>query len=121
MEGRVFARFHVDIGIGEGVMEPVEGVEARDWLRFGGIAPPSFPIISREQQFAEKLHAYSLPREDRVNTRTKDLIDMLLLIRHEELDNPTLAAAIKATFAKSATHPKPRELAPPPSEWRPVC
>ena len=94
--------------------------EGRDWLGFGGIAPPSFPVISREQQFAEKVHAYSLPREDRVNTRTKDLIDMLLLIRHEELDNPRLAAAIKATFAKRATHPMPRKLEPPPLEWEPV-
>jgi Nucleotidyl transferase AbiEii toxin, Type IV TA system len=78
----MFARFHVDIGIGDEVMEPVEVVEGRDWLGSGGIAPPSLPIISREQQLAEKLHAYSLPHEDRVNTRTKDLIDMLLLIRH---------------------------------------
>jgi hypothetical protein len=115
-----YARFHVDIGIGDEVLEPVEVVEGRDWLGFGGIAPPSFPIISREQQFAEKLHAYSLPREDRVNTRTKDLIDMLLLIRHEKLDNQRLAAAIKGTFAKRATHPVPQKLEQPPSEWEPV-
>ncbi len=120
MDGRGFARFHVDIGIGDEVMEPVEVVEGRDWLGFGGIAPPSFPIISREQQFAEKVHAYSLPRGDRVNTRTKDLIDMLLLIQHGKLDNPRLAAAIKATFAKRATHPMPRKLEVPPSEWEPV-
>jgi len=120
MDGRGFARFHVDIGIGDEVMEPVEVVEGRDWLGFGGIAPPSFPIISREQQFAEKVHAYSLPREVRVNTRTKDLIDMLLLIRHEKLDNQRLAAAIEATFAKRATHPIPRKLELPPSEWEPV-
>jgi hypothetical protein len=46
MDGRVFARFHVDIGIGDEVMEPVEVVEGRDWLGFGGIAPPSLPITS---------------------------------------------------------------------------
>jgi Nucleotidyl transferase AbiEii toxin, Type IV TA system len=120
MDGRGFARFHVDIGIGDEVMEPVEVVEGRDWLGFGGITPPSFPIISREHQFAEKVHAYSLPRGDRVNTRTKDLIDMLLLIRQGKLDNPRLAAAIKATFAKRATHPIPQKLEPPPSEWEPV-
>src|SRR5260370_12236651 len=120
MDGRGFARFHVDMGIGDEVMEPVEVVEGRDWLGFGGIAPPSFPIISREQQFAEKLHAYSLPREDRVNTRTKDLIDMLLLIRQGKLDNPRLAAAIKATFAKRPTHPMPWKLKPPPAVWEPV-
>jgi len=120
MDGRGFARFHVDVGTGDEVLEPLDVVEGRDWLGFGGIAPPSFPVISREQQFAEKLHAYSLPRGDRVNTRTKDLIDMLLLIRQGKLDNPRLAAALRATFAKRATHPMPQKLEPPPSEWEPV-
>jgi len=120
MDGREFARFHVDVGIGDEVLEPLDVVEGRDWLGFGGIAPPSFPVISREQQFAEKVHAYSLPRGDRVNTRTKDLIDMLLLIRQGKLDNPRLVAAIKATFAKRATHPMPWKLEPPPAEWEPV-
>jgi hypothetical protein len=120
MDGRGFARFHVDIGIGDEVLEPVDVLEGRDWLGFGGIAAPSFPVISREQQFSEKVHAYSLPRGDRVNTRTKDLIDMLLLIRQGKLDNSRLAGAIKATFAKRATHPIPRKLEPPPAEWGPV-
>ncbi len=120
MDGRGFAHFHVDVGIGDEVLEPLDVVEGKDWLGFGGIAPPSFPVISREQQFAEKVHAYTLPRGDRVNTRTKDLIDMLLLIRQGKIDNPRLAAAIKATFAKRATHPMPRKLEPPPSEWEPV-
>jgi predicted nucleotidyltransferase component of viral defense system len=120
MDGREFARFHVDVGIGDEVLEPLDVVEGRDWLGFGGIPPPSFPVISREQQFAEKVHAYSLPRGDRVNTRTKDLIDMLLLIRQGKLDNTRLAAAIKATFTKRATHPMPWKLEPPPGEWEPV-
>jgi hypothetical protein len=68
MDGREFARFHVDIGIGDEVLEPLDEVKARDWLGFGGIAPPSLPVISGEQQFAEKLHAYSLARLDRVKS-----------------------------------------------------
>jgi predicted nucleotidyltransferase component of viral defense system len=120
MDGRGFARFHVDIGIGDEVLEPVDVVKGRDWLVFGGIAAPSFPVISREQQFAEKVHAYSLPRGDRVNTRTKDLIDMLLLIRQGKLDNSRLEGAIQATFATRATHLIPRKLEPPPAAWEPV-
>ena len=81
MDGRDFARFHVDVGVGDEVLEPLEVVTGEDWLGFGGVTPPSFPVISAEQQFAEKLHAYTLPRGERVNTRTKDLIDMVLLIR----------------------------------------
>jgi predicted nucleotidyltransferase component of viral defense system len=120
MDGRDFARFHVDVGVGDEVLEPLEIVTGEDWLGFGGLAPPSFPVISAEQQFAEKLHAYTLPRGERVNTRTKDLIDMVLLINGEALDKSTTAAAIRATFMKRATHDVPKELDPPPAEWEPV-
>jgi predicted nucleotidyltransferase component of viral defense system len=120
MDGRDFARFHVDVGVGDEVIEPLDVVTGEDWLSFGGVTPPSFPIISAEQQFAEKLHAYTLPRGERVNTRTKDLIDMVLLIRGEKLDKDKTAAAVHATFLKRATHDVPKELAPPPAEWEPV-
>ena len=120
MDGRIFARFHVDVGIGDEVMEPVDVIEGRDWLGFGGITPPRVPVISREQQFAEKLHAYSLPRGERANTRTKDLIDMLLLIAQGKLDNGRMASAIAATFKRRATHDVPRKLEPPPAEWKPI-
>jgi predicted nucleotidyltransferase component of viral defense system len=120
MDGRDFARFPVDVGIGDEVIEPLDVVTGKDWLGFGGIAPPSFPIISAEQQFAEKLHAYTLPRGERTNTRTKDLIDMMLLIRGGNLKQEKAVAAIRATFTRRATHEVPRKLDSPPAEWAPV-
>ena len=120
MDGRDFARFHVDVGIGDEVLEPLDIVTGRDWLGFGGVGPPSFPVISAEQQFAEKLHAYSLPRGERANTRTRDLIDMVLLIRSGKLGKTKTAVAVRATFAKRGTHAVPSELDPPPAEWEPV-
>jgi Nucleotidyl transferase AbiEii toxin, Type IV TA system len=120
MDGRDFARFHVDVGMGDEVLELLDIVTGGDWLGFGGVAPPSLPVISAEQQFAEKLHAYTLLRGERMNTRTKDLIDMVLLIRGENLDKGKTAVAIRVTFAKRATHDPPKELDPPPTEWEPV-
>lgn len=32
MDGREFARFHVDVGVGDEVLEPVDVVDGRDWL-----------------------------------------------------------------------------------------
>jgi hypothetical protein len=55
-----------------------------------------------------------------VNTRTKDLIDMALLIREENLDKDKTASAVRATFLKRATHDVPKELDPPPAGWGPV-
>jgi hypothetical protein len=106
--------------MGDEVIEPLDVVTGKDWLGFGGIAPPSFPIISAEQQFAEKLHAYTLPRSERTNTRTKGLIDMMLLIRGANLEEEEAVVAIRATFTRRGTHEVPRKLDSPPAEWTPV-
>jgi predicted nucleotidyltransferase component of viral defense system len=45
-----------------------------------GFEPAWFPVYPVAQQFAEKLHAYTLPR-DVENTRAKDLADMVWLMQ----------------------------------------
>ena len=74
MDGRIFARFHLDAGIGDVVMQPLETILCQDWLGFAGIETPRVRMIAREQQFAEKVHAYTLPR-NAANSRVKDLVD----------------------------------------------
>ncbi|HMD70182.1 MAG TPA: nucleotidyl transferase AbiEii/AbiGii toxin family protein [Bryobacteraceae bacterium] len=116
MDARIFARFHLDIGVGDFVLQPVDLVECRDWLAFAGIARPSVRIIPREQQFAEKLHAYTLPRST-PNSRVKDLVDLALLVRAGELKPSMVSLAVDATFGRRGTHDVPRQLDPPPTEW----
>jgi hypothetical protein len=116
MDARIFARFHLDIGVGDIVLQPVDVVECRDWLAFAGIARPFVRIIPREQQFAEKLHAYTLPRST-PNSRVKDLVDLTLLVRAGELEPSKTSSAINATFGRRGTHTVPRQLDPPPAEW----
>ena len=116
MDARIFARFHLDVGVGDVVMQPVDVVECRDWLAFARITRPSVRMIPREQQFAEKVHAYTLPRST-PNSRVKDLVDLALLVRAGELVPPIVSAALDATFGRRATHAVPRRLDPPPEEW----
>lgn len=118
LDGRVFVGFHLDVGIGDAVMEPLEVIEGRDWLQFAGIASPSLYMIPREQQFAEKLHAYTLPRPGAVNSRVRDLVDMVLLIQSGTLANEKIAEAIRITFERRKTHPLPNMLRVPPAEWQ---
>ncbi len=117
LAGRTFTKFHLDVGIGDAVTPPTELIEARDWLGFAGIARPQFMAISKEQQFAEKFHAYTLPRTDVTNTRVKDLVDMILLIHMKAMDNGILKQAIQATFELRRTHPVPTTVAEPPESW----
>jgi len=117
MGDRNFASFHLDVSAGDVLREPFELLEGQDWMGFAGIAPSKVPAISREEQFAEKLHAYSLPREGRPNSRVKDLVDLLLLIESGTLDFDRVGQCIEATFRRRDTHPVPSSLEPPPQTW----
>jgi len=72
LAGRVFTKFHLDIGIWDAIVPLTEIVSGRDWLDFAGIPLVPYSAISKEQQFAEKFHAYTCPRETS-NARVKDL------------------------------------------------
>ena len=99
-------------------MDPLEVIEGRDWLGFAGIARPSLYMIPREQQFAEKLHAYTLPRRGAANTRVRDLVDMVLLIQSGTLTNDKVAEAIRVTFERRKTHASRNALPLPPAQWQ---
>ena len=120
LDGRPFARFHLDVGLGDIQQEPFEWIEPRDWLGFAGIEAGRFPTISREEHFAQKLHAYTIPRNDRANTRVKDLVDLVLLLESVPMDLERLKRDIADTFRRRKTHPVPMALEAPPEFWKPV-
>lgn len=115
---RTFEKFHLDVGIGDICFEPFERIKGKDWLDFCGIPAPVCLVISVEQQFAEKIHAYTLPREQGYNSRVKDLVDMALLIQSYEMDYERIVEALTQTFMRRDTHELPDALNSPPQEWR---
>ena len=117
LAGRTFVKFSLDVSTGDVLREPYESLAGRDWLAFAGIDTASFPAISPEEQFAEKLHAYTLPRTGRENTRVKDLVDLVLLIEQTKLDAARLPKAICETFQRRNTHEIPTALISPPGSW----
>ena len=116
MDERTFARFHLDAGVGDVVMHPLETIECRDWLGFAGIETARVRMIAREQQFAEKIHAYTLPRNT-ANSRVKDMVDLALLIGAGGLDKQRILDALRLTFERRGTHNLPAGLIPP-EDWQ---
>lgn len=116
MAGRLFVKFDVDVAFGDVWMTPHERKTPPDWLGFAGIHPPEIPLISREQQFAEKWHAYTLPR-DRVNSRVKDLVDLFLLLSAGDMDRGSVNTALLKTFERRATHLLSAIVPEPPVFW----
>jgi len=111
---RVFTKFHIDIGIGDAVISKAEWKTGDDILGFAGIEPVCVAMLPMEQHFAEKIYAYSYPREKRPFPRIRDLVDLVLIIEQGLPDKKLVVSAIKATFNRRKTHDIPQSLEVPP-------
>ncbi len=116
LDSRSFVQFHLDVGA-DIVIESKEEREGTDWLGYCGIKPPVISMISVEQQLAEEVHAYTRPRELGHNTRVKDLVDMVLLLRMRKLESAHCKAVMERVFRVRGSHSLPKELLPPPVQW----
>ncbi|HEY3367557.1 MAG TPA: nucleotidyl transferase AbiEii/AbiGii toxin family protein [Symbiobacteriaceae bacterium] len=117
LAGRIFAQFHVDIGAGDLILDPTQHTPGRGWLDFADIPAPVVRLISKEQQFAEKIHAYSVPHTQ-PNSRVKDLVDLFLLVDSGELEAERVKETVTRTFGRRATHAVPERLEEPPGDWK---
>jgi len=117
LAGRHFTNFNLDVGIGDAVILEPEWLEDHHLLEFAEIASSRIPLLPKEHQFAEKIHTYTLPREGNPNSRTRDLLDMVLLIEQGALDHDKLKKSLEATFKRRNTHSIPARLSEPPESW----
>jgi hypothetical protein len=117
LDRRIFAKFHLDVGIGDVILDEVEWTTGEDYLSFAGIPASTFRIIPLAQQFAEKVHSYTLPRKGGVNSRVKDLVDMTLILDHGPPHSALIKSAIEVTFHHRATHQIPDSFAAAPKTW----
>ena len=116
LAGIAFAQFHLDLSSGDAVVGEPDLMVGSGLLDFAGIEPVSFPTYPVTQHLAEKLHTYTLPR-DQDNTRVKDLVDLVALAAMESVDGDWLTDSVWATFGTRATHEPPDTLPQPPARW----
>ena len=120
LAGKVYgAAFGIDVAFAEPLAGEPELFTGRDYLSFAGIEPTKFHIYPIETHIAEKLHAYTLPR-NRPNSRVKDLPDLALLGTIRPLEATRLRRAMEHTFEHRKTHPLPEFLPRPLEIWAPV-
>ena len=116
LDGRRFERFPLDVGQGDVTVREPDRVRGQVDLAFAGLATPTCAVYPLEDHFAEKLHAYTTPREN--PSRVKDLVDMLLLIELGLGATDLLRRSIEATFDRYGRHAFPQALPTPPAGWR---
>lgn len=118
LDGRLFERFHVDVGTDDPLEEPTEMLVAPTLLEFAGIAPTVVPAYPIAQQIAEKVHAWTRPYTSGQSSRIKDCVDILLLAQQSRLQASHLLRALRSTFLSRATHPLPENLPDIPEQWQ---
>lgn len=116
IDKKLYVRFQLDVGA-DFLLDQAETIQGTNWLEFCGIFAPIIPMISIEQQFAEKLHTYTLLRSRGVNSRPKDLIDMILLLNMKIPKSNEMLRTLQKVFKKRDTHSLPQRLDPPPEAW----
>lgn len=118
LAGRPFESFVLDVGHRETQEIQSETLRTDDLLAFAGIEPVEVEAIALEVQVAEKLHALTRTYEGgRTSTRTKDLVDIVLISTLSSLDAENLKREIQEVFTKRGTHPVPYAVPPPPPDW----
>jgi hypothetical protein len=117
LDSRPFETFHIDIGVGDPLIEPPVHLVTPELLAFADIRPTIIPCYPFTQQIAEKLHAYTRLHVSGERSRVKDFVDMILMAALTEIQGEKLRQAIKATFSHRGTHPLPSQLSAPPRNW----
>jgi predicted nucleotidyltransferase component of viral defense system len=117
IDGRRFETFHIDIGWGDPLVEPVENLATPALLDFADIPPTQVPCYPLTQQIAEKVHAYTRRHVAGESSRVRDLVDILLMAGIRQMGGRLLYQALQATFNARKTHPLPVFLPDPPTIW----
>lgn len=115
VNSKTFAKFNIDVVVGEDVVQPLAKTSSKSWLEFAGIVSKEIPTYSLEQHFADKIHAYTKP--NRRNSRIKDFVDLILLIRSSTLDIKQIKESLKVVFEHEGSHDLPVTLQAPPPGW----
>lgn len=116
IDGQAWSTFQLDAIIQDETVFPTETLTGDAFLSFAGVEPLQLKVPIKEEVFAEKIHAYTTPRENE-NSRVKDMLDLALLI-DDGLDGEKTKAAILGVFSIRKTHAAPAELPVPPASWQ---
>ena len=100
------APFGVDVVLGHDLYGVPDVLTSRPYLDFAGIPPTLVRATNRETHIAEKLHAYTQPRQSE-NSRVKDLPDLALLADSGPLHAAVLRGPNAHIFSCRTTHPIP--------------
>ncbi len=117
LAGKVFAKVRLDVVARDAELAAVEWIRLPGMLEFAQAPTREAVAVARRQHFAEKLHALTRDYGGRPNTRTKDLVDLILLIDTGLAPDRELVETTRHVFVVRDTHPLPELVPDLPPQW----
>jgi hypothetical protein len=118
LAGKPFASVRLDVAARAEELASTEKLQVPGALAaFDRLSPPQVEVAAPAQHFAEKLHALTRDHGERLNTRIRDLVDLMLLIELELVRAPEVLTVVRHVFKGRGTHPVPGDLPDPPTGW----
>ncbi|MGH2725096.1 MAG: nucleotidyl transferase AbiEii/AbiGii toxin family protein [Actinomycetota bacterium] len=118
LAGRVFDQVRVDVVARLDETDRTERLPLPGSLSFAQIPTGDVEVVSPAQHFAEKLHALTRTYGDRPSSRTRDLVDLAILIEERLVTTEAISPAVEGVFGSRGTHPVPVEIPDPPAGWK---
>lgn len=111
-----FGGLQVDVSPRTHELDATDMMSLPSSLDFAGIAAPVAEVIDLQRHVAEKFHGMLKVFVDRVNTRVRDLVDLVILAEHGLIEAPAAAAAVRTVWAERGDG-LPAVLPALPSSW----
>ncbi len=119
LAGREFGSIRADIVTRTDEIASTETFLPTPTLDIPELQTREVEIVDPKQHFAEKLHAVTRSFANRPNTRSRDLVDLVLLIENGLRADQRLAKTLAHVFDHRGTHSLEGPLPELPESWRP--
>lgn len=114
---RPFGGIQLDVSPRAHELDDTDHLALPNSLDFAGIPAQVVEIVDVHRHAAEKFHAMLRDFGDRENSRVRDLVDLVILIEHDLLTGPTVAAAARRVWAERDGVEPPSAIPPLPESW----
>jgi len=117
LAGRQFGGIHLDISPRAHELRATDHLSLPNSLDFAGVPATVVEVVDVHRHAAEKYHAMVRDYGDRENSRVRDLVDLVLLIEHDQLSTTSVATAARQVWSERDACDPPTVLPPLPESW----
>lgn len=117
LASRPFGGVQLDVSPRAHELDRTDRVPLPNLLDFAGVPTPTIEIVDVQRHAAEKFHAMLRDYGDRENSRVRDLLDLVLLIAHDQLEPRLVAGEAVRVWTERDNDRPPRALPPLPASW----